>query len=280
MSGHGSLLVMIVGAAATLGAAQDAPPPTSQPASQPTSPPDAEAAAVGGIAASVAAAHNRQAWRARSAVQAQLTVEFGGEVMIDGVMTYEIGGGRTRLALEDGTALVFDGRSAWVSPATATFPRARFHLLTWPYFMAAPFKLDDPGTTLEPLGIEQLGGKVYRTSLLTFDHGTGDSPDDWYRLYTDLSTDTLRAMAYIVTYGSTADAAQADPHAITYHDFAILSGVVIPMRWRFWQWNEEDGLVGDETIGEARLRHIRFVEPDEQTFSKPADAREDRPPAP
>jgi hypothetical protein len=102
-----------------------------------------------------------------------------------------------------------------VAPASAKLERARFHLLTWPYFAALPMKLADPGAHLQLLGERSLRGKVYQAVRLTFDPGVGDTPEDWYVLYRDPSSGRLAAAAYIVTYGKSATAASKEPHAIT-----------------------------------------------------------------
>lgn len=183
--------------------------------------------------------------------------------------------GEARLDLADGTVAVFDGERAWVSPAGAEFPQARFHLLTWPYFLAAPFKLRDPGAHLEDLGTRPLDGAEHPAARLTFDPGVGDSPDDWYVVYRDPSSDRLAAMAYVVTYGGrSAEEAGAEPHAITYHDLQQVDGATLPTTWRMWHWSEEEGVHGDP-IGEVVLTDLAFVTPPGDAFERPADAQED-----
>ena len=198
--------------------------PTSRPAVQTTP-------AGMGVARRIEAAHGKHAWTEKEAVACDITVTFGGAEMLNGSMTYETGAGRVRIETVGGATLVFDGERAWVSPSAAQVPMIRFQLLTWPYFLAAPFKLRDPGTYLAPHGRRPLDGVTHVTALLTFDAGTGDSPDDWYVIYQDPATDRLAAVAYIVTYGTTVDEAQKEPHALVYEDYRTIDGVALATRW-------------------------------------------------
>lgn len=226
----------------------------------------------------IEAAHGAQRLRAQRAIAADLPVEFGGQRMIDGSIIFTTDGGRSRLKLKDGTIAIFDGRHAWVSPASSTFTSARFHLLTWPYFALAPFKLGDPGTRLELAGEQTLHDKPHATAKLTFAPGTGDAPDDWYLLYVDPQTARLAAMAYVVTYGKKPGAPE-EPHAIVYEDFQTIDGATISTTWKFYNWSPEKGPHGD-MIGQATLRNVRFMTPDPGAFDKPPDAREDALPRP
>lgn len=224
-------------------------------------------------------AHGRDAWYAAEAVSANLSVSMGGNQILEGRMLFTPKVGEARLEVADGTVAVFDGERAWVSPAGAELPQARFHLLTWPYFLAAPFKLRDPGAHLEDLGTRPLDGAEHPAARLTFGPGVGDSPDDWYVVYRDPSNDHLAAMAYVVTYGGrSAEEAGAEPHAITYHDFQQVDGVSLPTTWRMWNWSEEEGVHGDP-IGEVTLTDVDFVTPSADAFDRPADAEEDPLPA-
>lgn len=266
-------------------AAPDAPRPASE-AAEPSAGPAAPAGqaarpSVPPFAAAVEQAHGGSAWRAHGAVAADVALAFGGNPIFDGTMTITPDGARSRLErAADGAVLIFDGTAAWVSPADAEWPMARFHALTWPYFLAAPFKLADPGTHLEPLGERDLFGTPHDTARLTFDAGVGDSPDDWYVLYRDPANDRLAAMAYIVTYGTTAEEAGKEPHAIVYEAFVDVDGALVPTRWRFLEWSEEQGVHGDP-LGQLELSNPRFVEPEPGAFTAPEGAREEGlPPAP
>ncbi|MEO1087612.1 MAG: hypothetical protein AAFY88_25540, partial [Acidobacteriota bacterium] len=212
------------------------------------------------LAERVEAAHGGETWDQQAALEAYITVEFGGQRMITGKMLTDTPVGKTRFDLTDGTTLIFDGDTAWKAPADSPFQGTRFHVLTWPYFVAAAMKLDDPGTHLEDLGeLPFRGGRTLPATRLTFGDGVGDSPDDWYILYTHPKSHRLEAMAYIVTFGKDADAAAAaEPSAIVYGDYVDVDGVQIPTQWQFFKWDPERGILGEQ-IGEATLSQPRFV---------------------
>ena len=177
--------------------------------------------------------------------------------------------------------MVLDGQDAWVTPADAPVPpgMARFHLLTWPYFAVAPFKLHDPGTSIEPAGEAPLDADTsLSTAKMTFAAGTGDAPDDWYLLYRDTDTHQLKAMAYIVTYGKSTEDAEKEPHVAIYESFTEAQGVTLPTRMSIYNWEEGVGKVGEE-LGAMELSNFQFIEPDEDTFTKPQGARLDAPPS-
>ncbi|MHC4318132.1 MAG: hypothetical protein ACYS1B_06285 [Planctomycetota bacterium] len=256
-------------------AACTAPPePTAtQPATQLSS---SSADAGPEIARRLEAAHGLEAWRDRQAVAADIDIAFGGSPVLSGSMLYDHHTGRVRLDVRDTAILFFDGERAWVSPATAKVPQARFHLVTWPSFLAAPFTLRGPGRRLVPTGPRPLGGVQHETALLTFDADVGYGPDDWYVIYEDPQTSLLAAMAYVVTYGGvTAREAEGQPRAIVYHDVVTIDGVTLPLRWTFHHWSAEAGPRGDP-IGEGTLANLRFVNPGARAFAVPAGVKEDR----
>ncbi len=250
--------------------------PTSRPAAKPTTQPAEPRSQLAiAFAARIARAHGKKTWDEKQAVKADILLEFGGNEMLNGTLIYDMHTSCARIELEDGTTLVFDGERAWVSPAEAQVPMARFHLLTWSYFLGAPFKLSDPGSHLESSGTFPLEDKLVTTRKLTFDEGVGDASDDWYIIYPDLATNRLAPMAYIVSYGKSVEAAEEEPHAIVYHDYETIDGVTLSTRWMFHHWSAEEGPHG-QPIGEVHVSNVTFVDVDERTFAKPADAREDK----
>ncbi len=249
-----------------LGCQSDAPPDSGVPA---------EVANAGeDFVAPIERAHSLEAWRGQGAFRSGIAVRFGGNTILEGRMLMTPSMSRTRLDLASGASAIFDGEDVWVSPAGAEFPEARFHALTWPYFLSAPMKLRDPGARLEPLGSKTLRGDSFETAKLTFEPGTGDTPDDWYVLYRSPESDRLAAMAYIVTFGTSREEAEKEPHAVTYDEFTDVSGVPIPTRWTFWMWSEAEGIHG-EPIGGVTLENPEFVTPDPKAFLLPENARKE-----
>lgn len=221
-------------------------------------------------------AHGGDAWDAHQALEVPISVSFGGNTILDGTLLMDTPGGRTRLELKDGTVLVFDGSDAWVAPADSKFQGGRFHALTWSYFLAAPMKLDDPGSQLEDLGEMPFRDNELAAARLTFGDGVGDSPDDWYIAYRD-DADHLAGMAYIVTFSKSVEEAEKEPHAIVYGDWVDVDGVQVATEWSFHNWNEEEGIVGDP-IGHAELGTPKFVEPAADAFNAPQGARKEAAP--
>lgn len=227
-------------------------------------------------------AHGADAWNAAEAVEAGLALDYGGNRVLEGTMVFSPNMERVRLDAGGARVYWHDG-TAWVSPADAEMPRARFHVLTWPYFLAAPMKLRDPGTNLEDLGQREMDGVSYDAARLTFEPGTGDTPDDWYVVYRETDTDRLGAMAYIVTYGTPKEQAEAEPHAIRYLDFADVGGASVPTTWELYNWSEEEGIHGDP-LGRVELSGVELVSAadgmEEGFFTPPEDAREVAKPQP
>lgn len=230
------------------------------------------------FAQAIEKAHNSAAFRTKAAVSYDFELEFGGKAALAGRVLMRTDLSRVRIDLAGGPILLWDGTDAWVSPAAAPVPQARFHLLTWPYFLAAPHKLRDPGAQLAPENDRLLFGAEVPTARLTFAPGTGDTPDDWYVVYRDAKTDRLSALAYIVTYGKSLDAANKEPHALVYDGFREVEGVAIPTEWRLYAWDAERGPAGDP-IGRVGLKNVHFLEPAANDFALPADRRKDELPA-
>ena len=250
--------------------------PTTQPDAKPTTQPlEKPSPFMASFADKIEKAHGKKAWLEKKAVEADLVLEFGGNEALNCKLIYDMHTSKARMELKDGTILVFDGEHAWVSPSESQVPMARFHLLTWSYFLAAPFKLRDPGTHLEPSGTLPINNIMSSTAKLTFDKGIGDAPDDWYIIYPELGTDQLTAMAYIVSYGKDVAEAEKEPHAIVYHEYKDIEGVKLSTLWTMHHWSKKEGPHGD-AIGKVKLSNTKFITPDKDAFTKPEDAREDK----
>ncbi|MEO0649359.1 MAG: hypothetical protein AAFZ65_01615 [Planctomycetota bacterium] len=226
------------------------------------------------LGAAVKAAHGADLYSA-GVVRTDFSLVAGGTPAMAGSLAYEAATGRSRIDLDGGVTIVFDGQSAWVSPAEAQMQGARFHVLTWPYFMAAPWKLADPGTRITEAGLAPLGGTQYLNAKLEFESGVGDSPDDWYEIYADPTSNRLEALAYIVTYGPTSvDEAEAEPHVALYSNYIDVEGMQLATRMVIKDWAPTGELGADDlylvTFGNYSTGPAR-----EGEFDQPADARED-----
>lgn len=248
--------------------------PSSRPASRATSRPAKRASP---FASALEKAHNLKTWRQKDVFQFDIKLQKGGKELFTATVTMETKGARSRMDIKNGPTLVFDGKKAWVASKTGQFPGARFHLLTWTYFMAAPFKLQDPGSKLVPQSDQALLGKKYKTARLTFEDGVGDSPEDWYVVYKDPSKQQLAALAYIVTYGQSKEKASQAPHVLVYEEPVEVEGVSLTKRWRIYDWSAKKGAFG-KALYDIALSKMRFVDAKTVSFKKPAGAKEDKVP--
>ncbi len=219
-------------------------------------------------------AHGLEKWWKTKALQFDIQVTFGGEVKVDGQFTFETNAGRVHTKLKNGTLAVFDGKKAWVSNLEK-FPGARFHLLTWPWFISTPMKLRGGGAYLSPINEQELQNKKYLVSKQTFAKGTGDTPDDWYLIYIDPQTNLVYASAYIVTYGKDIGTAEKTPKIVTFHDYVDLDGTKISTKWLFHKWSEKEGILGSP-VGEVVVSNLKFVDVSDELFAKPEQAVEDK----
>jgi hypothetical protein len=224
------------------------------------------------LARNVQKAHGMWRWTDSRCVQTDIQIAFGGKVRLQGTLLTDRNAGRIRLALNNGTVLIYDGKNVWMSPANAPINQPRFDALTWAYFLTVPFKLNDQGTHLANLGpLPLINGQNLPAAKLTFGPNVGDSPDDWYVCYVDPQTHWLRGMAYIVTYGKSVDEAEKAPHAITYDNYINVAGVILPRTWTFWNWTQDQGITG-QPIGRAILSNMQMVYPAANSFIKSDDA--------
>ncbi len=209
------------------------------------------------LVAGIEQIHRKHVFESFDAVQFDLNLTFGGKERFDGRISMRTNGSAIKTENNNSIKL-WNGTKAMVLPDTLNNESARFGLLTWAYFFAAPYKLNDPGTKHEFLGQLQLGESELEANKLTFNKGIGDTPNDWYIVYKDENSDLLAAMAYIVTSGETdLEEAEKDPHVITYEAYVEVGGVPFATQWNFWTWNQEGEM--DKLLGNATVSNIEFI---------------------
>lgn len=211
-------------------------------------------------------AHKAGSFRSKEVVSADIVLTWRGKEALNGTMKMLTHTGKLRIE-EEGLTTVFDGKEVYITPDTVDAPGARFGIFTWTYFMALPYKLSDPGTIWTDTPFNTLDGKEYDSKKLSFEDGTGDSSLDWYICYTDPTSHLLECAAYIVTYSSSQEEAEEDPHAITYEAYREVDGIPISHEWKFWAWREAEGLT--EQLGFASLSNVHFEEETADMFSQP-----------
>ncbi len=217
-------------------------------------------------------AHNKVGYMQHEAVSFDIHLTFNGNSRLKANVSMLTNSSRIKIQKDDGSMLVFDGKTVYQNPANKNSEGARFDIFTWSYFFALPFKLTDPGTVWEKKPDQNLEGKSYHTAKLTFQTETGDSPDDWYLIYQDKNSLRLKAAAYIVTFNTSAEEAEKSPHMIVYDDFEMIEQVAFPEKWNFHNWTAENGI--GEKLGEATISNIRFLKPEKDFFAVPEKAKE------
>lgn len=184
------------------------------------------------------ASHQHSSWNSYDIIKFDLKLSAKGETRLEASFWLDPALSRARMQTVQGSTVIFDG-SDFYSTGPET-PGARFHVLTWPYFLALPYKLDDPGTIRKDMDPTLMENSYYPTMHLSFESGVGDTPDDWYIIYQDPDTNRLHGVAYIVTYGKDKEKAEDDPHAILYKQYENFSGIPIATHWTFHYWNAPD----------------------------------------
>ena len=219
------------------------------------------------FASPIEEAHHMSQWNDKGALKTDLKLSLGPNVT-EATLYMETKGPGIRIELGKDTAAIYDGKEMYAMPSdSAVNP---FTLKTWAYFLKVPYKLNDPGTMIKDQQAAKMQDKMYDRAKMTFKPGTGDTPNDWYILYRDQQNNRLRAMAYIVTYGSTADEANKNPHAISYENYQMVEGIPVATTWKFWGWNSDEGF-SEQPLGEANLTNIEFMEP-RSLFKAPKEA--------
>jgi len=215
----------------------------------------AEALETPKIISQIEQAHKREDWYQEELISFDLSLKFGGKQRFKGNIQMTPDGGLVRME-DSSKVMIWDGEQAWIAPDTIEYQRARFDVLTWSYFFAAPYKFSDPGTNINAIEERPLTGKSYPSFKLTFGENVGDSPDDWYVVYQDRESDLLVGMAYIVTYSKSQDKAEEDPHMITYELYQKMASYPIASQWKFWSWNQEGEL--KKQLGEANISNFKI----------------------
>jgi len=130
---------------------------------------------------------------------------------------------------DDGEEATFgwDGEQAWIIPDAEAFPAsARFWSTTPYYFIGIPFVLADPGARYERLEDAALDGVAHQLIKVSYESGTGDSPDDYYIVYMHPETHRVSAIRYIVSFpGRFAPGEHSPEKLMRYGDFTEVAGL-------------------------------------------------------
>ena len=175
-----------------------------------------------------------------------LTVSFGdefrpGEASSGPQMRVTVEQGPRRAYLDVvGTEMrmAWDGETAWSENWELPMPPRFLALLDY-YFLNLPWLAHDPGVNLSEVGRARIPGDPaeYRTVRMTFDPGTGDTPDDYYLLYVDPESHHLKATEYIVTYRAVLGEGEESttPHLLVYDEWTEVGGLTVPTHYTIYE---------------------------------------------
>lgn len=109
----------------------------------------------------------------------------------------------------------WNGEEAWITPSPEAFPSSvRFWATTPYYFVGIPFVLADPGARFAVLPDAELDGVAHHLVKVTYEEGTGDSPDDYYIVYLHPETRRVAALRYVVAYPARFEKGQHSPEKL------------------------------------------------------------------
>ena len=154
----------------------------------------------------------------------------------------------------------WDGKNAWlIAKDSSTFKyNTRFWSLT-PYFFAGlPFVLDGNGVNLELQQQKTFNGRLKDVVKVTFDEGTGDSPNDYYVLYFDNITHKMNVIRYIVSYpGYFKNGNHLPEKLMELFEEQIVDCIVFPKTYKtYWLTENENS---GEHITDIKLSDIKFL---------------------
>ena len=148
-------------------------------------------------------------------------------------VTVEQGARRAYLDFpEVGAQISWDGEKAWSENWKGPFPPRFFALLSY-YFMNLPWLAADPGVSLSEPGTARLWDDPteYITVKMTFEPGVGDTPEDYYLLHIDPTSNRLRAAELTVTYAAVLPPdVDVMTEVIVYEEFATVDGLTVPTK--------------------------------------------------
>ncbi len=167
----------------------------------------------------------------------------------------------------------WDGSDAWISPAETEFsgPPPRFWSLTPYYFVGVPFVFADLNANFElmsdPFDFE---GTTYQQVKVTYNAGTGDAPDDYYKVLIHPFSKQVAAVRYIVTSPLVAPDGPLPEKLLTLESLIEVKGSFIPTKHRSFKMN---GDVLDEHIRDAESEEIQWLKRSTVDFEAPEHSK-------
>jgi hypothetical protein len=138
----------------------------------------------------------------------------------------------------------WDGEVSWIVPGPDAFPGSvRFWATTPYYFVGMPFVLADPATRFEVLPDADREGTPHHLVKVTYEDGTGDSPDDYYVVYLHPETRRMSALRYVVAYPAWFEDGEHSPEKLmTLQGLRDSDGLLFASTLHTFGWDETAGI--------------------------------------
>jgi len=160
----------------------------------------------------------------------------------------------------------WNGEKAWITPVdTKLITPADFWALTPYYFVGVPHVLADPGTIHEKLDAQiDYKGEKFDQVKVSYQAGTGSTPDDYYIVLIHPTTKQVKGVRYIVTDQRITKGKKSTPEKLlTYEGWYEISGVLFPKSHATHKMN---GNIIGEAIRSATVSEAKFLGAIEVSF--------------
>lgn len=223
------------------------------------------------VANAVDQKHGGEKYRAYSAMQCDIALSSG-DVAYEGRLSFQINGQSARLDLKDGSAIVFDGQTCWVSGNAVPDEVALKRLLALRRLLASPFigrerdvKISGYRATMV-IGSDADSYKVQWAAI-------GDEQPVELVAYAGVRTRMLSAIGCdaLPSLLGLPDGEHA-AKGIVFSDTQSVEGGMIPTTWTLYEWSNAAGVAGDAK-GTIKISNAKYARGDEVNFAAPEGAR-------
>jgi hypothetical protein len=235
-------------------------------------------------ATAVDKAHGGAEWHARSALQCEVSMTRG-EQTLAGTLAFQINGEGIRLQMHDGTTLVTDGTTTWVTPASSALkPGEATRLLhTFKVLAAAPLLVKARGMKQSAYRTLHFMGENADAFRLALSPGVSAAAGKggWCMAYAGQRSHRLQGLANIaLPFAPPADdqSGAKAAYTIAYTQMQTFEEVVLPAEWTFYEWTEAAGAKG-QAFASGKSAQVQFVRLNDDAFARPDGARTDTPAA-
>lgn len=209
----------------------------------------------------IESAHQKDAFYQEEAITFHLNLSFHGKQRLDAQVSTTTNSNKGIIEYSNGEVIAFSHDTVFCTQKLSeNESKTRFDAYTWSYFFLFPYKLSDPGTVWSETTVDTIKQRTFNRQKLTFKNAVGDTPDDWYIVFSNPENHLIEYSSYIVTANKTLEEAEADPHAIQYLDYKNIGNIPFAQKWLFLEWRENEGF--KKQLGQGEVQNIRFISAD------------------